>query len=171
MVQIKLRNIALSDKQIIYDWISSPYLRNMIGTRGTPDLNSHEVWFNKKLNDLENIIKIIEFNSSPIGLIGTNSIDSLNFNAEIYLYVGNDSQKRKGVGQLALTEFIKILVRERQIHKVFARIFSFNQPSINFFNKCGFNLEGIQKDQIINPTNEQYSDLFWFGKIVGEKIL
>ena len=169
MAEIKLRNIILSDKQVIFKWISSPYLRNMIGTRGVPNLDSHEIWFNKKINDFDNIIKIIEINSSPIGLIGTNSIDLLNLNAEIYLYVGKDSQKRKGIGQIALTEFIKILVSEKQIHKVFARIFSFNQPSINFFSKCGFNLEGIQKDQIISPITEKYCDLFWFGKIVGEK--
>ena len=55
---VALRKLCQDDIRIIYDWISDLELRKMTGTRGIPDRESHRKWFESKINDDKNIIRI-----------------------------------------------------------------------------------------------------------------
>lgn len=163
---VTFRDLRLSDADLIFKWISNEKLRRMTGTRGIPSVESHQKWFDKKINDKSNITHIIQFEETPIGLIGTNSIDTLNGNCEIYLYIGSDRYKGKKLGYYSLVKFRYELLNERKLHKIVARIFSFNEPSIKLFEKCGFVLEGIQKEQVrTSDSPDSYCDLYWYGYI------
>lgn len=165
MGNVSLRNIVPSDEKIIFKWISNPYLRKMTGTRGIPNSEGHAKWFSHKINDQDNAIFIIENDNIPVGIIGTNTIDKDNRNAEIYLYIGEESQKGKGIGYSAIIVFLEYLKKIYNLHKINARVFSFNSPSIGLFEKCKFILEGTQKEQIYSLDDNRYYDLLWYTYI------
>ena len=159
---VKLRKPVRSDKDIIFNWISCPELRKMTGTSNKPTKESHEIWFSKKLTDQENIFLIITLDSVPVGIVGTNAIDD-SFNADIYIYLGKSEFWGKKIGTQALAMFIELLFDEFDLHKLTARIFSYNEPSLGLFRKSGFSCEGIQKEQIL--FEGKYYDLYLFGLI------
>ncbi len=163
MGNIQLRRLLPADKNLIYKWISDPELRKMTGTRGEPNPTSHDLWFTKKLEDANNVLLIIESEKMPVGIIGTNNIDSVNRNAEMYLYIGEKQEKGKGIATDAVRQFVSYLKDVYQLHKVNARIFSFNAPSIGLFEKCGFRLEGRLKEQIYLAEADTYFDLLWYS--------
>lgn len=164
MADVVLRELVDADKWLIFRWISNPALRKMTGTRGIPTEDLHERWFERKRQDNVNLTFVIEYSGIPVGLIGTNTKDDLNKNAEIYLYLGEDEMKRKGIAAKAIHLMTEILFQEYFMHKITARIFSFNKPSIALFEKCGFKHEGTQKEQIYGgETDHCYYDLLWYG--------
>lgn len=161
---IELRELFPNDNDIIFSWISSSELRKMTGTRGVPNRESHMKWFEAKQNDINNIIRMIIYEGVPVGIIGTNEINTTDNNANIYLYIGNQLYRKKGIASNAINQIVEMLVNDYCCHKVTATIRSYNIPSINLFTKCGFICEGIQKEQIM--YDGKYYDRLLFGKIV-----
>ena len=167
--EVSIRNLCLEDENMIFQWISNSELRKMIGTRGIPTIESHNKWFQSKLYDCSNETYVILIENVPVGIVGTNIIDVVNRNAEMYIYIGNKEYRGKGVSKIAVDLFISYLVEKYRLHKINARIFSFNMPSLKLFEKCGFELEGIQKEQIYQSDEGKYIDLFWYSYIINEE--
>lgn len=161
---ISFRNLIESDFDIIFSWISDSELRKMTGTRGIPDLDSHNKWFQAKRRDYKNLNYVIVYDEKPVGLIGTNEINFNDKNANIYIYIGDSSYRKRGIGYIAIHNLLSILKEKYQCHKITASIRSYNLPSINLFRKCGFVCEGIQKDQILYEGS--YYDLVLYGKLL-----
>lgn len=163
MSKVNFRELRLEDKKKIFEWISDSGLRKMTGTRGIPTSQGHDIWFQNKLDDNTNELFIIENDGKSVGIIGTNAIDQLNRNAEIYLYIGERQQKGKGIATESVKIFVHFLTEKYMLHKVIARVFSYNQPSIGLFEKCGFVLEGRLKEQIYQPEENVFADLLWYS--------
>lgn len=68
-----------------------------------------------------------------------------------------------------MNSFVQYLAEKYNLHKITARIFSFNLPSIRLFEKCGFQLEGIQKEHIFQDEEGSYADLLWYAIIVNKR--
>jgi len=162
-MKVSLRAINETDKNIIYNWVSCAELRKMIGTTKAPTPESHEIWFRKKIQDTENKTCAILLDGIPVGLIGTNTIDYNSHNANMYIYIGEKNNRGSGIGTSAVKLFIEYLFKELEIHKITANVFEYNTPSANLFTKCGFILEGTQKEQIL--YEDKYYDMLWFGII------
>lgn len=162
---IALRNLIDTDCGLIFSWIRNPELRKMTGTRGEPIQEGHLKWFNAKRNDEKNIIRMITFEGIPVGIIGTNEINEFDHNANIYLYIGDDTYRQKGIAYQAVNKLIRVLEQDYHCHKITASVRSYNEPSIRLFTKCGFLCEGIQKEQIV--YDGKYYDRLLFGKILG----
>lgn len=153
-MKIIVRDLCANDKSIIFKWISNPKLRKMIGTRGIPSEESHNKWFLNKLLDTENITKIIVCENVPVGLLGTNQIDRFHKNADIYIYIGEEKYKRLGIAFYSIALLKEFLFYELGLHKICARVFSYNEPSLRLFKKCGFTVEGILREHIF--VDHQY---------------
>lgn len=164
--KVAFRSLVSEDEDMIFSWISNPQLRKMTGTRGVPNREGHHHWFLNRLNDEDNITYIITCNQKPIGLIGTIDYDKIFLNAGIYLYLGNVEEQSKGIGQTAIKMFSEFLFHECGLHKINAWIFSYNGKSIHAFERCGYRLEGIQKEQVIvRDGGVKYYDKLLYGLI------
>ena len=161
---VELRTPVFSDKFLIFEWISNPNLQKMIGTKSAPTKESHDVWFENKLQDKDNVFKIITTNSTPVGIIGTNVIDRKNKVADIYIYVGDENYRRKGISKQALTILISLLSSKYGLRKITANIFSYNQPSISFFENFGFVSEGVKSNKVC-LEGKYYSQFVYTYKI------
>lgn len=158
-----LRGLEERDKEQIYIWISNPELRKMTGTRGKPNIENHAIWFSNKLRDKLNHIRMIEVEGKSVGIIGTNTMDNENRSADIFIYIGEEEQRNKGIASQAIKLFSNFLFKECSCHKITASVRSYNEPSICLFQKNGFVCEGIQKEQVL--FEGQYYDRFLFGMI------
>lgn len=164
-MEVSFRALCPLDCNLIYSWIIDPDLRKYTGSKKPESYQSHKIWFKKKLKDCDNKTLIIRYGENDVGLIGTNIIDKNNKNAEMYLYIGNSNYRGHGIGVRAINMFANKLFHELQLHKVTARIFSYNIKSSKAFKKAGFFLDGIQREQVM--FSNDYYDLLWYGKING----
>ncbi|MBS7262679.1 MAG: GNAT family N-acetyltransferase [Eubacteriales bacterium] len=170
-MDITLRPLARGDAEIIYSWISDSELRRMIGTRGEPTPKTHRVWFQNKLNDKENLTFMIMRGDTPVGLAGTNTMDEINKEAEVYLYLGSEEFRGQGIGKQALGLLTDLLFDEYDRERVVARIFSFNTPSIRLFEKAGFVLTKNLRAQVLDAKSGTLADLLWYARVRPDTVL
>lgn len=169
MIKLHTTGVALKmptaeDKDKIFHWMQNPHLRKMIGTRACPTEAGHSVWFQRKCEDTSNEFLMLTYEGESVGIIGTNVIDTYHRNAEIYLYIGDDTHRGKGIGSAGIQLLLQYLQEKHGIHKVYARIFSFNMPSVRLFESVGFTREGVQKEHVW--TEEGFYDLLLYGYIM-----
>ena len=110
---------------------------------------SQEDFFNNVVLDPKNLILGICLNSNQehIGNLGLHNIDLFTRKAELGIILGESSEQKKGLS----TEAIKLIVshgfNRLNLHKVYLRTHEENIAAIKTFEKVGFKVEGIIREE------------------------
>ncbi|MBC7387895.1 MAG: GNAT family N-acetyltransferase [Opitutaceae bacterium] len=139
-----------------YQWMLDENLKKNFLFRGSVTPESHLHWFEQYLIDQSQKIYAVCFDDLHVGNIGLKNIDTTNRNAETWVYIGDATMKGKGVGKVAYQQLLSLW--KEGFHKIYANIAEFNTSSIKMYQKAGFSLEGIFKNQLL-WDNQYYSIL------------
>lgn len=162
--RVRLRKMELDDASIYHKW------RNDIEVMQFTSLSLDVFTY----TDTENFVKIItgshnskgyiieEINTDkPIGVTSLINIDYGNRNAECIIDIGEKEYWSKGFGREAFQLLLDFSFNELNLHKVYLRVFSFNERAINLYQKLGFNEEGKLKEQFYR--NGSWHDVVFMG--------
>lgn len=137
------------------EWINDPenhqYLHYEIPLR----IDKTTEWFLNKNNSTRLDLTIV-YDGRPVGVIGLLGIDMKNRKAEYYITVGDKKYKRKGIGVKASKALLRYAFDELKLHKVFLMVDSENQVAVNLYEKIGFMLEGIFKDDLYVDREKRF---------------
>ena len=136
------------------EWRNGSELRRRTRCPWPLSLADQKRWF-KGLRDRKDVMlgvfDTIETTAVPdgrrlIGVVGFCHIDQRDRNAEISFYIGDPEYHRKGCCSEALKLLIRYGFNELNLHRIFAEVFAFNDPSILLLEKLGFQQEGVLRD-------------------------
>lgn len=97
----------------------------------------------------------------PIGLIGVLNIDQVNKNAEIGITIGESAYWGREHAREAVELVVGYLFEQEAFHLLYARILETNGRALRFFEKLGFEREGVLKDMIFR--NGRYVGWVWMA--------
>lgn len=169
---------ALSENDITATlrWVNNPEIRYFNGTVYPVSLYEQKEWLLKRAtSSIDKMFAIHEKeNNELIGTIGLKGTDLYNSNAEVYYTIGAISDKKYqhgGYGQDALKTFTKYCFNELNLHKLYAKIYEYNERSINCAKKVGYIEEGRLKQH--HFTNGKYWDILILSKLCerGNEVL
>ena len=126
-------NITNSDKQTVINWTNSYnqiFLNQWAGTNLNFPLTLEEFNF-------QNIYSIFS-NEEFIGII--QKIREENNNIHIGRFLINPLLTGKGLGTIALTEFINFIFQNKNIHSITLNVFTYNINAIKLYKKLGFEI-------------------------------
>lgn len=83
-----------------------------------------------------------------IGGCGIQKVNWLARVATVGIMIGDKDYWGKGYGTDAMNVLMKFIFEEMNIHKIRLSVFSFNERAKRCYEKCGFQVEGILKDEI-----------------------
>ncbi|MFG6115562.1 GNAT family N-acetyltransferase [Halobacillus sp. MO56] len=149
--RIHLRKLTESDAVTYYDWRN-----NMDVMENTnPELDVHTLKETEAFiqsichsNSSKSYIIEVNENDKPIGIVSLVNIDYKNRNAECIIDIGNVDYWGQGYGTEAMKLLLNYSFSELNLHKVYLRVFSFNQRAINLYERLGFEKEGELKDHL-----------------------
>ena len=126
-------NITNSDKQTVINWTNS-YNQNFLNQWAGTNLN-----FPLTLEEFnfQNIYSIFS-NEEFIGII--QKIREENNNIHIGRFLINPLLTGKGLGTIALTEFINFIFQNKNIHSITLNVFTYNINAIKLYKKLGFEI-------------------------------
>lgn len=126
-------NITNSDKQTVINWTNS-YNQNFLNQWAGANLN-----FPLTLEEFnfQNIYSIFS-NKEFIGII--QKIREENNNIHIGRFLINPLLTGKGLGTIALTEFINFIFQNKNIHSITLNVFTYNINAIKLYKKLGFEI-------------------------------
>jgi RimJ/RimL family protein N-acetyltransferase len=80
-----------------------------------------------------------------IGQISYRGFNRVNHSAEIGMFIGDRNYWSKGIGTEVVKQFVRMLFRRYNLHRIDIDTFSDNKRAIRCYEKCGFVVEGVRR--------------------------
>lgn len=162
--KISIRGLRVSDEKLILHWKENKFLREQIGTLFPINELEHKKWFENKMFDSNTKSFMIEYDDKPIGMIGFNKLDLINNTAEIFMFIGNQENRGKGLGKISLSLFIDFCKKTLNLKIIYLFVFEYNKNAINMYKKLNFKVTG-------KIPCSKYHDGEYFDTIIMTKFL
>lgn len=160
---VYLRPMTVDDTDDILRWRNSEDVRKFFIYQADFTRESHLNWIEHKIKTGEAIqFIIIERNTdTPIGSVYLRDIDREFKKAEYGIFIGEKHTRGKGYGTQAARLMIRYAFDIEKLHRIYLRVFANNERAIASYQKAGFNLEGILKDDVL--VKNEYRDIAWMA--------
>ena len=159
-----------SDKEVLFHWINDRDIMKYSSTYKEVSWDDHCVWF-KNIRENPNVaIFGIRINKpwrpgdkvDHRELIGVAQLvlQKEHNRAELLIRVWKPD---KGFGTQAINKLVDIGFKVHKLHRIYLHVFSWNVRAIHVYEKCGFNKEGLLKDDVI--VDGKYIDQVVMAKL------
>lgn len=160
--KVKLREYRKEDIKKVQGYINDPELKGLL-QNGIPfpyTLEDEYKWFENISATKDTYSFAIESldEHNYIGGCGINNIDWKNSIAVVGIFIGDKNYWGNGYGTDAMKVLIKFIFEEMNINKIKLNVFSFNERAVKSYEKCGFKVEGVLRQEIFRK-GKYYDDI------------
>ncbi|MBM7578651.1 GNAT family N-acetyltransferase [Jeotgalibacillus terrae] len=149
--RMTLRKVTEEDTEIYHSWRNNPEVMKNTSPSMDQYTKADTAAFIQMISgasDAKSYMIELKETSQPIGIISLIHIDYKNRHAECVIDLGEQKQWGKGFGREAMQLLLAYAFEELNLHKVYLRVFSFNERAVRLYKKLGFEIEGEQRDQL-----------------------
>ena len=111
-------------------------------------LKKEKEWFDNYLKAKNKKFFTVCDNSMPIGFMGLSNISKANKNADLFIAIGEDNYRGKGMGKIAMKWIINYSFNNLRLHKINLGVIKNNIPAVKLYKSLGFVIEGEMKDEV-----------------------
>lgn len=169
--KVILRPFEENDWERMVEIIAEPELRRLTGSV-TNDKEAEEPeeaepikeWYQSR-NDKDNRLDLAIVDKKSRELVGEvvfNEYEESTGNINFRILMGQ-SGCNKGFGTEAISMFIKYGMTELKVHKIGLEVYSFNPRAERVYQKAGFVLEGVKREDF--SYNGEYFDTRIYGML------
>lgn len=162
---IRLRALERRDLKQSRTWVNDSEIASLVDRVLPVTEYDHKKWFQAIKSDKNIVFFAIE--SLPkrtyIGNIWLWNIDWRHRKAELRIIIGEKKAQGKGYGTEAIKVITSIAFHKLNLHKVYARVLSFNKRAKKAFTKAGFFVEATLKEDAF--INGHYHDVYLMARI------
>ncbi len=157
--RINLRPQKKEDSELIVQYQSDPEVTdNYYMSMSIPPIKDFvDHWYERSVGSKEGFTFAIETKEGLyIGGCFTMWLNWKNGTTYLAIFIGHPDYRSKGYGTEAMKLFLNFLFNELGLRKVKLNVFGFNKRAIRSYEKAGFNLEGINRNELYR--NGEYHD-------------
>lgn len=160
---IKVRPMLDSDLELVLGWRNHSDVRRYMYSQHEITMAEHSRWFERVSQNSNYHLLIFESNANPLGFINIHRISEGEV-ADWGFYAAPGAPKGTGkqLGQASL----HYAFTTAGLHKICGQALSYNEPSIRFHLRLGFQEEGRLREQHFD--GHQYHDIVCFGLLSSE---
>jgi len=137
-------------------WFNNPNANEFLGGHGKLTIKKQVEKIERQDKNFKSFV--ICQDKKPIGMISLNKIDRQNHNADLFIVIGEDECRGKGIGKQALKFITDFGFTQLGLHKIYLRVHVENTTAIKCYESFGFTREGILKDQYFK-SGKYYDEL------------
>lgn len=163
--QIYLRPITIEDTENVVRWRNDKKIVENFIYRENISEEDHLNWFHNKVE----AGKVIQFiicdlqTDKPLGSIYLQNFQETSRQAEEGIFLGEEEAYGRGIGTEAAKLVLEYAFSTLKLHKLTARVLSYNQGSRKMHEKAGYKMESYLKDELF--LDGKYEDLIFYGAI------
>lgn len=138
-----------TDLEFCQRWINHPDIRRFLTTAWPITMESESQWLGSLADDKSNVTLgiVIKESGELIGVMSLNNINWINRTAITGSWIGDKKHRGQGYGTDAKMTLLAYAFLTLNLRKVCSSAIAFNGASLSFNAKCGYQEEGILKDQ------------------------
>ena len=163
MQDCEVRKMDAADLEQVLEWRNHPDVRKYMYTQHEITLEEHTQWFQSTVGDSQRHLLIFEKNKKPLGFVNITEIKKGGI-ADWGFYLS--PQAPRGTGLALGIQALNYAFYEANFNKVCGQALGFNERSIAFHLKLGFEQEGILRDQHFDGKN--YHNVVCFGLLANQ---
>jgi RimJ/RimL family protein N-acetyltransferase len=166
---IQLRELRIPDGDLLFKWINTRELVVLSAPFRAVSRDSHDEWF-EQIRSADDV-RIFAISSASddrtIGYCQLRKIDPVSRNAELQIRIGEASMHGKGAGTAAVQRLLRYGFDVLKLHRIYLQVFRSNVRAQRTYLKCGFVVEGIQRDAV--RIDDAFEDILIMGILAGEQ--
>ncbi len=163
---MKIRKLEKSDLKERVEWMNSPAVYETMHFIPPITLDNTLAWFERNKGAATRCDMAFEDdNGQLVAMGGLTNIDQSVRKAEFYIFV-NPNRQKEGIGTNATKLLCQYGFQVLKLHKIYLYTNSTNIGARKTYEKVGFSLEGIHRDELI--TDEKYYDRLYFGLLAKD---
>lgn len=137
-MDISLITFAEEHIRQTFDWVQDPKLQKSFMIRGDITWQGHQTHFKKILNDSTQRVYAIIFSGEHVGNCGLKHLSLTKKEGELWIYIGETSQRNKGIGRKAVELLLAKGFVELSLREICLHVANFNTAVLDFYKKLGF---------------------------------
>lgn len=157
------RKMVSTDLNMVFQWRNHHQVRLYMFNSSEMTYDAHVRWFQAVKDKAGRDLLIYQELEKSLGFLSVTQSDTVGV-VDWGFYLSPEAER--GTGQKLGRAALDYLFRERSLHKVCGQVLAFNEKSINFHKKLGFDVEGVLKHQ--HYDGEKYIDVIHFGLLQSE---
>lgn len=163
---MKIRKLCETDLVVRVDWMNNPKVYKNMHFLPPISMDNTKKWYEMNINNNKRFDAAFEDNEGQIVAFGgLTNIDYTVRKAEFYIFV-NPELQGKGIGSVATRLLCMYGFEILQLHKIYLYTNSSNIIAKKTYEKVGFVLEGIHREE--NILAERYEDRLYYGLLARE---
>ncbi|MHC4847148.1 MAG: GNAT family N-acetyltransferase [Planctomycetota bacterium] len=166
--EVTLRPVDWADKDQMYPWHCDAELEILSGWGPRRSRSTYETKFREFLEnppvDLE--VFVIEHRGTLVGRIELAEIDLENRRASMGLFLGDKRTWGTGIGSSAVITMLDYAFTVRNLERIYAQAYSFNERARRLMSSVGFSEEGLLRAH--ERHNGAAQDMCVFGMLAEE---
>jgi RimJ/RimL family protein N-acetyltransferase len=165
---VYLRPFEKEDLPLLRTWSNNPEIRKLTGEVLPTSAGASEKWFERMQNDPDRVWFIIALkeNDHPIGEAGLLRIFYPWRTSDLTIILGDPFCWGKGYGSEAIHLLLDYAFGALALHRISIGVVGFNERALRFYEKIGFQREGVQRDGYF--YNHQFSDFVMMSLLEDE---
>lgn len=165
--KVILRPIIMADAPRFVKWLSDPEV-NKFTSRKRMNLKEEKQWIkglSKKLKT-EKHFAIDMKDKIHIGSIDLRGIDLRDKKCKLGVLIGDKNYWNKGYGSDAIKILLDYGFKKLKLNRIELGVYSYNQRAIKVYNRLGFKLEGVKREDVFYKN--KYHNSFVMGILKRE---
>src|ERR1017187_3282464 len=161
---VYLRALTLVDLPLVLQWHNDRALYANLGSpfRFVPR-ETEEQWFRHIIEDRDqlNLAICIAGSDEHIGNIYLRDLEWISRRAEMHVFIGSTSHRRRGSGSKAIRQLLAYAFNDLGLHRIFLQVLAENITAINVYGRCGFVKEGLLRQHVFKQG--EWKDVIIMG--------
>lgn len=150
--KVRLREYRKEDAGKAQKYMNDPETKRLLSPRIPFPITLEEEgkWFENLSSSKDTYSFAIETleDGKYIGGCGVNAIDWKNSVAIVGIFIGDKNYWGKGYGTDAMRVLTKFIFEQMNINKIKLNVFSYNTRAQKSYEKCGFKVEGVLRQEL-----------------------
>jgi RimJ/RimL family protein N-acetyltransferase len=148
-MKIQLRAFEKEDLDTIVRWVNTEAVTQYLSDSLIyPISKADEMKWLESItvtNHREKVFAIETLDRELIGSVGLHNINWVERKAELGIMIGEPRFWGQGYGSDAVREILRTAFEKMNLNRVYLRVFESNPRAIRLYEKCGFQKEGVLK--------------------------
>lgn len=138
MITVTLEPFCLRHIDRTFEWVSDADFRRNFLMRDKPSREGHRAYFDKVLADTSQCVYAIMAGGLHVGNCGFKHISSTRKDADLWIYIGDPAQRRKGIGKRATELLMKEGFENLGLELIYLHVANFNTAAYVLYKSLGF---------------------------------
>lgn len=135
---VSLRSPVPLDLRRTFHWLGNAGLRASFLMEAAPERRGHFAYWRKQLSDARQRIFSIYLGDHHVGNAGLKNLDPRSGDAELWLYLGEEDLRGRGIGARAVRGLERILWESGGFRKLYLHVGRSNAAALRLYRSAGF---------------------------------